>query len=240
MTTPDNSDTEKVTKGPIAWMAGRSVTANLLMLVLLIGGLVMGQHIRKDVFPDFELDLVTISLRYPGASPEEVERGTILAVEEAIQGIEGIKEITATAREGSGTVTVEIIEGEDVSQVAQEIKNAVDRITSFPEDAEDPQVTVPTRKRYVVSLALYGDQSEWVLREAAEDVRDRLLLDPDILQVELQGVRNYEISIEIPQEVLRTYNLTLNEIDDSIRRGAVEIPGGAIKTEGGDVLVRAS
>jgi len=240
MTTPDSTDTGNIKRGPIAWMAGRSVTANLLMLVLLIGGLAMGQHIRKDVFPDFELDRVTISLSYPGASPEEVERGTILAVEEAIQGIEGVEEVTATAREGSGTVTAEIIEGEDVSQVSQEIKNAVDRITSFPEDAEDPQVTVTTRKRYVVSLALYGDQSEWVLREAAENVRDRLLLDPDIMQVELQGVRNYEISIEIPQEVLRTYNLTLDEIANAIRRAAVEIPGGAIKTEGGDVLVRVS
>jgi multidrug efflux pump subunit AcrB len=240
MTTPESSSPGTARRGPIAWMAGRSVTANLLMLVLLIGGLIMGQNIRKDVFPDFELDLVTISLTYPGASPEEVERGTILAVEEAIQGLEGIKEITATAREGSGTVTVEIIEGENVSQVSQEIKNAVDRITSFPEDAEDPQVTVPTRKRYVVSLALYGDQSEWVLREEAENIRDQLLLDPEISQVELQGVRNYEISIEIPQEVLRTHGLTLDEIAGSIRRGAVEIPGGAIKTEGGDVLVRVS
>ena len=97
-------------RGPISWMAGRSVTANLLMLVLLIGGLVMGQNIKKDVFPDFELDLVRISLIYPGASPEEVERATILAVEEVIQGIEGIEEITATASEGSGTVTVEVIE----------------------------------------------------------------------------------------------------------------------------------
>jgi len=240
MTTPEGSSFEPARRGPIAWMAGRSVTANLLMLVLLIGGLIMGQNIRKDVFPDFELDLVTISLNYPGASPEEVERGTILAVEEAIQDLEGIKEITATAREGSGTVSVEIIEGENVSQIAQEIKNAVDRITSFPEDAEDPQVTVPTRKRYVVSLALYGDQPEWVLREVAENVRDRLLLDPDISQVELQGVRNYEISIEIPHEVLRTHGLTLDEIARAVSRGAVEIPGGAIKTEGGDVLVRVS
>jgi multidrug efflux pump subunit AcrB len=170
-------------RGPISWMAGRSVTANLLMLVLLIGGFIMGQNISKDVFPDFELDLVTISLIYPGASPEEVERGTILAVEEAVQDIEGIKEITATAREGSGTVTVEIIEGEDVSEVAQEIKNAVDRISSFPDDVEDPRVSVPSRKRYVVSLALYGDQPEAVLREMAEMVRDRLLMDPEISQV---------------------------------------------------------
>jgi len=227
-------------RGPIAWMAGRSVTANLLMLVLLIGGFVMAQNISKDVFPDFELDLVTISLVYPGASPEEVERGTILAVEEAIQGIEGIDEITATAREGSGTVTVEIIEGEDASEIAQEIKNAVDRITSFPDDAEDPRVTVPTRKRYVVSLALFGDQPEAVLREMAEMVRDRLLMDPDISQVELSGIRDYEISIEIPQEVLRTYGLTLNEVAGIVRRASVEVPGGAIRTEGGDVLVRVT
>jgi multidrug efflux pump subunit AcrB len=110
METPEQKIINK--RGPIAWMAGRSVTANLLMLVLLIGGFVMAKNIGKDVFPDFELDLVTITLIYPGASPEEVERGTLLAVEEAIQDIEGIKEITATAREGSGTVTVEVIEGE--------------------------------------------------------------------------------------------------------------------------------
>ena len=236
MTTPENNRP----RGPIAWMAGRSVTANLLMLVLLIGGLIMGNNMRKGVFPDFELDLVTISLSYPGASPEEVERGTILAVEEAIQDLDGIKEVTATAREGSGTVTVEIIEGEDVSQISQEIKNAVDRITSFPEDVEDPRITVPTRKRYVVSLALYGDQSEWVMREAAENIRDRLLMDPEISQVELDDVRDYEISIEIPQEILRTYGLTLDEIARSIGRQAIEVPGGAIKTEGGDVLVRVS
>ena len=219
-------------------MAGRSVTANLLMLVLLIGGFVMAQNIDKDVFPDFELDLVTISLIYPGASPEEVERGTILAVEEAIQDIEGIEEITATAREGSGTVTVEVIEGEDVSAVAQEIKNAVDRISSFPDDVEDPRVTVPSRKRYVVSLALYGEQPEAVLREMAEMVRDRLLMDPGISQVDLSGIRDYEISIEIPQNILRAHNLSLDRVASIIRRAAVEVPGGAIQTEGGDVLVR--
>jgi multidrug efflux pump subunit AcrB len=221
-------------------MAGRSVTANLLMLVLLVGGFVMAQTIGKDVFPDFELDLVTITLIYPGASPEEVERGTILAVEEAIQDIEGIKELTATAREGSGTVTVEVIEGEDVSEVAQEIKNAVDRISSFPDDVEDPRVTVPSRRRYVVSLALYGDQPEAVLREMAETVRDRLLMDPEISQVDLTGIRNYEISIEIPQQVLRSYNLTLDRVASIIRRASVDVPGGAIQAEGGDVLVRVT
>lgn len=226
--------------GPIAWMAGHSVTANLLMLVLLIGGLIMGQTIRKDVFPDFELDLVTITVPYPGASPEEVERGAILAIEEAITDLEGIKTVTATAAEGIGTVTAEIIQGEDVSRIAQEMKNAVDRISSFPDDVEDLTVTIPTRKRYVVSLALYGEQPETVLREMAEAVRDRLLLDNDISHVELTGIRNYEISIEVPQHVLRTLGLTLNDIAATVSRAAIEVPGGAIRTEAGDVLVRVT
>jgi multidrug efflux pump subunit AcrB len=219
-------------------MAGHSVTANLLMLVLLVGGLFMGFNIKKEVFPDFELDLVNISIAYPGASPEEVERGVVLAIEEAVQDIEGIKEVSSKAYEGSCTVTVEVLEGEDAQQVAQDIKNEVDRIATMPEEAEQPKVTLAGRKHYVVSLALYGRQSEWVLREAAEIVRDRLLQDPGIVQVEPTGVRDYEISIEIPQSRLRAYNLTLSSVAQTLRQAAVEVPGGAIRTASGDVLVR--
>jgi multidrug efflux pump subunit AcrB len=219
-------------------MAGHSVTANLLMLVLLIGGLVMGFNIKKEVFPDFELDLVNVSVAYPGASPEEVERGVVLPIEEAVQDVEGIKEVRSTAYEGSGTVNIEVLEGEDAQRVAQDVKNEVDRITTMPEETERPTVTVASRKRYVVSLALFGAQSEWVLREAAEIVRDRLLQDPDITQVELTGVRDYEISIEIPQSKLRAYHLTLSSVAQTLRQAAVEVPGGAIRAESGDVLVR--
>ena len=225
-------------KGPIAWMTGHSVTANLLMLVLLVGGLLMGFRIKKEVFPDFDLDRVTVSVSYPGASPEEVERGILVAIEEAVQDIQGIKEVTSVANEGSGTVTIEVAEGEDAQQVGQDIKNEVDRISSLPQEAEDPRVTVDKRKRYVVALALFGDQSEWVLREMAEVVRDRLLQDSEITQVELSGARDYEISIEISQRQLRAYNLTLESVAQTLRQAAVEMPGGAIKTESGDVLVR--
>jgi multidrug efflux pump subunit AcrB len=225
-------------KGAIAWMAGHSVTANLVMLVLLVGGIFLGFRIKKEIFPYFELDQVRISVPYPGASPQEVERGIVLAIEEAVQGLEGVNEVRSYAREGSGTVTVEMIEGENLQRLAQDIQSEVDRITSFPEEAEEPQVVIVSRKRYVVSLALYGDQSEGVLREYAEYLRDRLLQDPDITQVELTGVRNYEISIEISQNTLRTYNLTLEEIAQRIGRTSVELPGGAVKTPGGDVLVR--
>ena len=219
-------------------MAGHSVTANLLMLVLLIGGFLMGRNITKEVFPDFDLDLVEITVAYPGASPEEVERGILLAVEEAVQGLEGVQEVRSVAREGSGTVTVEMIEGENVQKLFQDIRNEVDRITSFPDDAEEPMVAIATRKRYVVSLALYGDQSEQVLREYAEFLRDRLIQESAVTQVDLSGVRNYEISIEIPQDTLRAYGLTIEEVAARIRRASVDRPAGAIKTQGGDILVR--
>ncbi|MGD8993393.1 MAG: efflux RND transporter permease subunit [Desulfobacterales bacterium] len=233
-TNPEKS----IYRGPLAWMAGHSVAANLLMAIFLVGGLFWALQIKKEVFPDFELDIVTITVPYPGASPEEVERGIVLAIEEAVNGLEGVEEITATASEGMGRVNVEIIEGENIERLAQDIKNEVDRITSFPEEAEEPQVVIAERRRSVVSLALYGNQSEWILREVAEDIRDRLLQDPDITQVEMEGVRNYEISIEISQSTLRAYNLTLEEVAGRIRRASVELPAGAIKTESGDILVR--
>ncbi len=229
-------DSEK--KGVIAWMTAHPVTANLIMLVLLVGGLLSGYHIKKEVFPYFELDLVQITVPYPGASPQEVERGIILAIEEAVQGLEGVHKVRASAREGVGTVTVEMIEGENLQKLGQDIQSEVDRIISFPEETEKPSVVIVSRKRYVVSLALYGDQNERVLREYAEYLRDQLLQDSDITQVELVGVRNYEISIEIPQDTLRAYNLTLEEVARRIARTSVELPGGAVKTSGGDILVR--
>ncbi len=232
--------TKKSHKGPIAWMAGHSVAANLLMVVFLIGGSILFSQVKKEVFPDFELDRINITVPYPGASPEEVERGVILAIEEAVQGLEGVEEVIGSAREGLGSVTVEIIEGENIQRLAQDVQNEVDRITSFPDEAEEPQVAIAQRRRYVVELALYGDQSEWILREVAEDIRDRLIQDPDITQVEFEGVRDYEISIEIPQSTLRAYKLTLGEIAARIRRTAVELPGGAIKAESGDILVRVN
>ncbi len=237
MTTENNEPARKY-HGPLAWMAGHSVSANLLMLILLIGGFILSGKIKKEVFPDFDLDLVTVDVAYPGAGPEEVEQGIVLAIEEAIQDIEEIKEFTATAREGSARVTIEIREGENTPEVAREIENEINRITSFPADAETVRVSVARRKRYVIALALFGDQSERVLRDMAETIRDRLLQDPGISQVDLEGVRDYEIRVEIPQTSLRAYHLTLDSVAQILRRSAVELPGGAIKTTGGDVLIR--
>lgn len=233
---PDHDHT--LPKGPIHWMAGHSVAANLLMAVLLIGGLIFSFQIKKEVFPDFDMDMVTITVPYPGASPEEVERGILLAIEEAVRGLEGIKKVSSTAHEGSGTVVVELYEGENTQRAYQEIQAEVDRILSFPDDAEDPTVTIAAHKHGVVSLALYGDQDERTLRVYAEYVRDRLLQNDAITQVDLESVRDYEISVEIPLRTLRHYNLTLAEVAQRISTASVDIPGGAIKAPSGDVLLR--
>ncbi|MFH2065594.1 MAG: efflux RND transporter permease subunit [Pseudomonadota bacterium] len=224
--------------GPISWMAGHSVTANIIMVIFLIGGILMSLNIKKEVFPDFELDQVVITVPYEGASPEEVERGIVLAIEDAVQDLEGIKKVTATADEGVGTVVIEILEGENIHPIAQDIQGAVDRITSFPEEAEEPQVVIAQRKRSVISLALYGNFHDRTLHAMGEEIRDRLLQDEGITQVELSGVKDLEISIEISQDKLRAYQLTLGEVAQIIRQAAIELPGGAIKTEGGDILVR--
>ena len=219
-------------------MAGNSVAANLLMIVFLVGGLIWITQIKQEVFPDFDLDYVNISVSYPGASPVEVEQGIVLAVEEAISGLEGIKEITSTAREGAGLIQAEMIEGYDIQKLSRDIQNEVDRISSFPEDAEDPVVKIASHRREVISLVVYGDHAETTLRATVEELRDGLLQEPGITQVDLAGVRDLEISIDVPRESLRAYNLRLEAIADTVRNAAVEIPGGGIKTDGGELLMR--
>ena len=229
---------QKTARGPIAWMAGNSVAANLIMAVLLIGGIFMGFNIKQEVFPEFSLDRVNISIAYPGASPEEVETGILLAIEEAIQDLEGIDEITATANEGYGSISVETIEGTDINRLWQEIKSEVDRIGTLPDEAEEPQVSIAARKREVLRLALYGDVPETTMRALADQIRDELLMDEGITQVGLDGVRDREIQVEISRQTLRRYGITLQDIALTISRASVELGGGSIKTRGGDILLR--
>jgi len=237
--TPVNPNTDLELKGgPIAWMAKNHVTPNILMVVLLVGGLFMAISIKKEVFPEFDIDRVSVTMAYPGASPAEVEQGVILAIEEGVRGLEGVKEVVATASESMGRVNVELLPSADDQKLYQDIQQEIARITTFPEEAEEPQIELATRRRTVLSLKIYGDVSERSLRELTEQVRDRLLQDPGITQVNLQGVRPFEVRIEVSQESLRAYNLTLGAIAQTIRRTAVELPGGSIKTKGGEILLR--
>jgi len=219
-------------------MAHNHVAANLIMIFCIVGGLLSFKWITQEVMPDIERNIVRVSVSYPGASPEEVEQGLILAIEESVRGLDGVDEVSATAGEGSGRVEVKLLEGQDLLKLADDIESEIGRISTFPEDADDPEVSVLSHRRNVVDLVLYGRTSEATLHELGEMARDQLLTDPDITQVELEGVRPLEISIEISQENLRRYNLTLDEIAARLRDAAVDLPGGGIKTSTGEILMR--
>jgi multidrug efflux pump subunit AcrB len=224
--------------GPIKWMAHNHVAANLMMMIFIVGGLITAFSIKQEVFPEIEFDIVLVTVAYPGAGPEEVEDGIILKIEENLSSISGIKEIKSVATEGFGSVTAEVLQGEDIDIILQDIKAEVDRITTFPEEAEKPVITKLANRHEVVSLMVYGDAPERSLREQAEDIRDELLAIPEITQVDLKGVRPYEISIEVKEESLQRYGLTLGRIAERIKHASVDLPGGAVKSRGGEVLIR--
>ncbi len=230
--------TDKSKGGAIAWMASNHVTANIMMLVFLIGGLFMTTRIKQEVFPEFSLDLVTITVAYPGASPEEVESGIVLALEEAVRGVSEIKRVQATASEGMARVTVELHAGVDGQKAYQEIDQEVARIVTLPKEAEEPQVRLQSMRRLVRNLVIYGDVSEQVLLELGEEARDILLQSPEITQVDVAGVRDMEIHIEISQDMLRAHGLTLDGVAQTVAAGALEMPGGSVRTEGGEILLR--
>lgn len=227
-------------RGPLAWFAQNSVAANMVMLVLMVGGLLMvlGGGITQEVFPEVDLDTVIVEVPYPGASPEEVEQGVILAIEEAVRGLDGVKEVTSIAAEGQGRVMVELLIGTDPDRALSDVKSSVDRITSFPEDAERPVISLATNRRKVVSMVLYGEAGEETVRAFAEQARTQLLQDNRITQVELSGVRPLEISVEVPQRELREHDLTLGSVAGRIRQASVDLPGGDVETEGGEILLR--
>ena len=225
-------------KGPIAWMAQNPVAANLLMLVLMGGGYLVGGTIKQEVFPEFELDAVMITVPYPGASPEEVEKGIVLALEEAVRGLDGVKKMTATAGEGNASLVVELLLGTDTNRALQDVKAAIDRIRTFPEEAERPSVRLMSNRQQVIALVLYGDVQERALRELAEQARDELVQRDEITVAELDAVRRPEIAVEVPTATLRAHGLTLGQIAQKVRTTALELPAGSLKTPSGEVLLR--
>ncbi|WP_237065186.1 efflux RND transporter permease subunit [Microbulbifer guangxiensis] len=226
--------------GAIAWMAHNHVTANLLMLVLILGGLVFATLVKKEVFPDFSLGMVTVQISYPGASPEEVERGVLVAAEQAVQGIGGIHEMRGSASEGSATLSLELDEDADGSKVYQDIQQAIDRVTTFPSDIERPQVSLADHQRDVLDLVVHGDIDIHALRNITMQLYEQLEAHPDITMLEAYGVRDIEVAVEIRREDLRRYGLSLPQVAQLLRDAAVDVPAGGVKTGAGEVLVRVT
>ena len=224
----------------IAWFARNGVAANLLMFTILIAGLFnLFNQIPFEVFPSIESDRITVSVTLRGATPEDTEQGIAIRVEEAVQDLEGIKKITSRSSEGSASVSIEVDKGYDPRDMLNDIKSRVDAINTFPADAEKPVIALAQRKREVIAVALSSIYGEKELREFAEQVRDEILKLPGVTQIELSGVRDYEIAIEMSTDKLRQYNLTLAQVSRAIANSSLDISAGTLKTRGGDILLRS-
>ncbi|MDA3873164.1 MAG: efflux RND transporter permease subunit [Kiritimatiellae bacterium] len=224
--------------GPIAWMVKNSIAANLLMIILIGGGLWSAFTMQKEVFPQFQLDVVDVSVAYPGAAPSEVEQGILQPIEEAVKGVQGIKDRTSSAGEGSGTVTLELVTGTERMKAFQEIDQAVNRIRTFPDDIEAPEVRLQSQQREVMSVGIYGEVDIWTLRKLAERFRDQQLSDPALTQVEISNVPDYITHVEIPRAALREYGMTLGDVARLIEQSSRDIPAGGIETFNGEILLR--
>ena len=225
-------------KNAIAYMARSGVASNLLLFALFAAGFAALNSLVQEVFPEFSLDTIQVTVAYPGATPEEVEESIIRKIEEQIEAVEGIKEITASASEGVGNVSAELQLGADVSRALDDIKAEVDRIVTFPDEAERPEVRELTNRQSVLRMAIYGDASERTVKEVAYQVEDALSNLSEVSYVETSGVRDYEISIEVPQARLRALGLTLGDVAAVVRSGSLDLSAGTIETAEEEVRIR--
>jgi multidrug efflux pump subunit AcrB len=218
--------------------AKNTVFANIVLVLIFLAGTMAAMSMIRENFPEFSLDMIKISVAYPGADPEEVEEGISRKIEEAIEGIEGIKMYTTTSAENYSSAIIEVLKGNNLNDVLDRVRNKVDSISTFPLDSEKPIITELTLTDPVFLLYLSGNISEKLLKEWVESLKDEIQLIPSISQVETFGVRDYEIGIEISEERLREYGLTFSQVSEAIRRSNLNLAGGIIRTQGEEIRVR--
>ena len=223
----------------IAWFVHNPVAANLMMIVMVVGGLLVLSEIRQEEFPAIEPDAVQVTVEYRGASPAEVEQSICLRVEEAIEGTPDIDRINTVAAEGACNVTAELVIGSDVEAATADIQSRIDAIDTFPVEAERPIVAALETRSGVLKIAISGDVDERDLKELGQRARDEITALPEVSQAVLVYDRPYEISIEISEDTLRRHGLNLGEVADAIRKASLDLPGGSVKTAGGEILLRA-
>ena len=224
--------------GIIAWFARNSVAANLLMLVLIGGGLFSAVLINKEVFPSFTLNLINVNVAYPGAAPQEIEEGINIKIEEAIQDVSGIKKITSVASDGVGSVTIEVDDGYDVQAVLDESKLRIDAIATFPDNIEKPNIFQIKPENNVIWVSVYGDISLHDMKEIAKSIREDITDLPGVTRAKLNGVRDYEIGIEVSEDKLREYGLSFSQVAQAVQNSSIDLPGGSIRAKDGDILLR--
>ena len=225
-------------KGIIAWFAYNPVAANLLMLIIMAVGIGSALNIQRAFFPALDIEMIYITAPYPGAAPEEVEKGIVLKIEEAINDVDGIKRIESDAYESNALIWIEPLEGTDVSRLLDDIQNRVDAIPHFPEEAEKPIISQPEILFPSLTVQIGGDLDERSMKALAEEIRRELLALPEVSAAEVVGARDYEIAIEISEQLLREYHLSLGDVANTIARSSLDLPAGSVQTENGDIMLR--
>ena len=225
-------------KGIISWFARNSVAANLLMICILVGGLLTALTINKKIMPDIKLNIISISVAYPGAAPQEIEEGINIKIEEAIKEVEGIEKVTTTASEGFGRVRVEVETSYDPDKVLDEIKLLIDAISTFPQSIEKPNIYRIKPQENVLYISIYGDLALHEMKELAKSVRDEVTSLPGITRANVTGVPQYEISIEVTEFKLQEFGLTFAQVAQAVQRSSIDLPGGSIKAHDGNILLR--
>ncbi len=223
---------------PISWFVRNPVASNLLMWIFLVGGLIAYLNVNQEEFPDIDVGVIQVSVPYLGATPEESETGVCLRIEEALEGAEGIQRLTTTAREGGCDATVELTGDADLNRSLNDVKGKVDAITTFPAETEKPIVRAFSSSGNVMTIALISDADDRFLKQVAEDVRDDILDLPEVSTVNIEYLRPLEISIEVSEYTLRQYGLTLDQVSRSISQASLDLPGGTIRADSGEIMLR--
>lgn len=228
----------------VRWAIRNTPAMNTIVVAVLVVGTLAAFMLRREVFPQFELEIILVSVPYPGASPDEVESGICQKIEEAVRSVDGIKKVTSVAAEGAANVVIEVrSDVPSVQKVLNEVQSQIDRIPSFPDLAEEPNVQQITFRNKAITVGVIQENSdapdaELQLREITEQVRDDLLLIPQISQAEINGERKFQIDVEIPEKTLREYGLTLTDVSRRIRLRNLELPGGTIRDQSETYLLR--
>ncbi len=225
-------------KSAIAWFARNHIAANLLLILMVLSGLAALPSMPQKSFPDIDVPIINVSVAYLGAAPEEVEQGVCIRVEEELEGIEGIEKISSAAFEGACAVTVELFEAADSSLALDEVKSRIDAIVTFPVETEKPVISLLSPVRPVLEISITGPNDERMLKVLGQQIRDEIAALPGVTQVALQNTRPYEISIEVSEASLQRNDLSFEQVAQIIRARSLDLPGGAIKTEGGEILLR--
>jgi multidrug efflux pump subunit AcrB len=226
------------TGGLIGWFTKNSVAANLVMILTFCAGALALTNISKEMFPRSEIRMISVTAPYPGAAPVEVEKGVILPMESALEGLQGIKKIRSDANRDFARISLEIEPNEDINEVMTLVENRIDGITNLPDDLEKPTVKRAKNNLWALGISVYGDMTERQKKLLGDEIHDEVLALGPVKEVALWGAGRYEISIEVREDRLKELNLTLSEVAAAVRASSLDLPAGMIRTNSGNVLVR--